>query len=284
MRSRLLLALAVALGSFQISHASLSGNPVDDGWTYQGNSLSSGVYVRGSANYGFDTYSSTFAVDGAISTASGGSWTVGDTVIGVGGVFNNNTTGWTVSGTAVNSLLSNSTGPKIQVKFGTDAFVVTPWSASTIAPGAGDGVGSLGNGGEGSIQIRSSAYFTADNWSDNAGELMPLDKPGHIARQGGSTPSDDVARLIWTVDGNNELSSWQILLNVTMLGSLSPAPGPGSLAIMTVQDGDNAYTDALLEVAGGGGVVPEPATMAIWGGLALVVGGASWWKQNRTLV
>lgn len=279
MKSRYLLAVVIALAFSQVSQASLTGNPIADGWTSNGNSLSSGVYVRGNANYGFDTYSSTFAVDAAISAASGGSWSVGDTLIGVGGVFNNNTSGWTVTGTAVNSLLSSSTGPKIQVKFGTGANVTTPWSTSTLAPGVGNGVGSLSNGGDGSIQIRSSAYFSASEWTNNAGLLMPLDKPGHITRQGGSTPSADVARLIWNVDGAGELSSWQILLNITQLGILDPAPGPGRLAIMTVQNGDNAYTDALVEISGGGGVVPEPGTMAVWAVLALV-GGASWWKKK----
>jgi hypothetical protein len=280
MKSRLILAIAVALLATQTSYASLTGNPAVDGWAPQGHSLAEGVYVRGSANYGFDTYTSTFIVDAAIQAAAGGGWNVGDTVIGVGGVFNSTTSGWTVTGAAVNSALSNATGPKIQVKFGTDASVAIPWSASTIAPDAGNGVGSLANGGDGSIQIRSSAYNTAADWAAND-DALNTPSSSHITRQGGSTPAADVARLIWNIDGGTgELSSWQILLNISLLGSLDPAPSPGSLAIMTVQNGDNAYTDALVEIPGGGGVVPEPGTMAVWAMLALA-GGAGWWKKTQ---
>lgn len=282
MKIRFELAIALALAVTQISYASLTGNPVADGWAAQGNSLSNGVYVRGSANYGYDTYSSTFTVDGSVSAATGGSWAVGDTVIGVGGVFNNNTSGWSVTGTPVNSLLSNATGPKIQAKFGTGANVVTPWSVSTLAPDAGNGVGSLANGGDGSIQIRSSAYNDSTFWTSNAG-VLNTPSASHISRAGGSAPGANVARLIWNVDGNGELSSWQILLNVTLLGSLDPAPTPGSLALLTVQNGDNAYTDALVQIPGGGGVVPEPAAVVVWGGLALVIGGANWWQKKKTL-
>ncbi|NLX59921.1 MAG: PEP-CTERM sorting domain-containing protein [Phycisphaerae bacterium] len=79
-----------------------------------------------------------------------------------------------------------------------------------------------------------------------------------------------VARMIWIYDEDlGYVSSWELLLNVSLLERLAPEsyeglfPAIGDMAIVTVQNGDNAYTDALVTV------VPEPATMALLGlGLA----------------
>ncbi len=131
MRSYICLVVAIVLAVAQSSEAAITGNPFSDGWTSQGNSLSNGVYVRGNANYAFDTYSATVVVDSALRTASGNVWSIGDTVIGVGGVFRSITAaeaGWgAFTGNAVNSLLTtNLTGPKIQAKFGTGVAITTP--------------------------------------------------------------------------------------------------------------------------------------------------------------
>ena len=249
-----------------VSLAGITGDPGTDGFTSFGNSLENGVYVRGNANYGYDAYGAGFTIEsGSNLNISDGSysWLTGDTVLAVGGKFSDITAGeagWTgFTGATVNSALSNSTGPKLQAKFGTS----DAWSTSTIAPDSGNGLGS-GSLDAGTIQIRSSGYFSASDWSVNANQLMLLDKPGHIDW----AVSDDenlyrVARLMWTFNSTTqEVDSWEILLNVSLLGRLFPdaaLPGLGNEVIMTVQNGDNAYTDALVTA------VPEPATLCLLG-------------------
>jgi hypothetical protein len=251
--------------------AGVTGNPVADGWTFSGNSLANGVYVRNNANYGFDTYHAAIAVQaGSNLEISDGdnSWIVGDTVLGMGGRFVSITAaeaGWTAfTGNAVNLLLGGTdlgADVKLQAKFGTDA---ANFAASTIAPGAGNGAGSLGtNGGSGAVQIRTTAYFDAAGWAAGSGTLQLLDKSTHIERNGTTTPDADVTRLIWNWNATTGcVDTWQILLNTSLMNRLNPSftggtPTAGDLGIMTVQNRDGAYTDAL--------VTPEPATMCLLG-------------------
>lgn len=262
--------LMLATASFA---GSVTGNPLDDGWTYAGYSLEKGVYVRGTANYGFDVYSTTITVtagsnlnidDGA------NSWLVGDIVLGVGGIFNSDTSGldWDVTGTSVNSLLSKVNGPKLQVKFGTSDAT---WYASTLPPSPGDGSGSGSDGGA-TVQIRTSAYLNINDWSNNDGVLLELANPGHIDRYQGLDVGPEVARLIWTFDDQTgKPATWELLLNVSLLDRNygGPVPETGFMAIVTVQDTDNAYTDALVSIASAQ-VVPLPA--AAWAGLTLMGG------------
>ena len=279
-RAFFILMLAIS----SLSYATITGDPIADGWTSVGHSLDNGLYANGSANYGFDMYSASMTVaSGSTLDISDGdySWQVGDTVIGVGGQFTDITAveaGWSAfSGNTVNSLLTSATyGPKLQVKLGTaDAT----WSASTQAPGSGNGSTSTGNGGEGTVHFRTSGWFHADTplasqetdttWSGNTGQLMTLDKDDHIRRryQGDYiTPDTRVARVIWQWDAENEhVLSWQLLLNTSLLDRTAPegftglTPTAGDLAIMSVQDRDSTYTDAVIAT------VPEPATLALLG-------------------
>jgi hypothetical protein len=278
----------------------VTGNPVtDDGWTSGGNSLANDVYVRGNANYSYDTYSMVTTVQAAsnLNISDGAnSWLVGDTVLGVGGHFVDITAvqaGWTAfTGNTVNGLLGGAdlgADTKLQVKFGTS---VADFTTSTIAPNAGDGHGSFGTyAGLGAVQIRTSAWFYAADWSAGSGVLQLLDKPEHIERNdpttpGPDSPDADVARLIWNWDAiNDRVDTWEILLNASLLERLDPdfpgdTPDLGGLALMTVQNRDGVYTDALVRlgspsIASDPPAVPEPATFVIWsllGALGLAVG------------
>ena len=269
---RLLLVTAVLalLCASVAASAAVTGDPVSDGWVLGGNSLENGVYVRGSANYGFDAYSKQItglAITDADPTYS---WLVGDTVLGLGGKFAGITAaeaGWSAfTGNAVNSLLGGTQSIKIQGKFGTAG---SDFSASTVAPDAGNGGGSLGtNGKTGAVQIRSSAYFSAATWAAGSGILQPLDKVSHIIRQDASAPDMRIARLIWNWDSTNaRLSSWEILLNTSLLdrtdgGFAGPTPTAGDLSLVTVQNGDGAYTDAVVRSVPET-VVPEPVSLIL---------------------
>ncbi len=261
--------------------ASVTGDPGADGWVYGGNSLASGVYVTGSANYAFDTYSLGFSIaSGSNLEISDGmySWLAGDNVVAVGGKFQDITAaaaGWgAFSGGAVNALLPAGQNPsnlKLQAKFGTSAAT---WTTSTIAPGSGDGNSSGGSGG-GRVQVKTSAYFGATvvtggqtepwTWAGNSGQLLVLDKDSHIDWAGigpDPQPSKYAARMIWIYDGSvGHVSSWELLLNTSLLDRLVPdhvLPAIGDQAILTVQHADAAFTDALVQVS------PVPVPAAAW--------------------
>jgi hypothetical protein len=284
------IALCITMGSIA-SATTISGDPsVDAGWTGAGNSLDNGVYVTGSANYGFDVFSSGFTVqagsnldidDGTLS------WEPGDTVVGVGGKFQSTTAseaGWgSFSGASVNSNLPTTapySGPKLQVKFGTN---LASWTTSTAAPGSGNGNSSSSNGG-GRVQVRTSGFFQAGSplpgqdepwtWDGNSGQVLVLDKDDHIAWTGGSVDKE-VARMIWQWDDNlKQVTSWELLLNTSLFDRLQPGnllPAVGDMAILTVQKGDGVFTDALVRVAAA--PVPEPATAGLLGLMGCAISG-----------
>lgn len=274
---KMLLAAAPLLlaGAAQAAAVSVTGNPVVDGFVLQGNSLENGVYVTGSANYSYDAYSLAFSVaPGSNLEISDGadSWLAGDQVVAVGGVFRLDITaadaavlGWdAISGTTVNSLLPAGNNPsslKLQVKFGTDGAT---WYASTTgAPGSGNGNSSGGSGGN-RVQVKTSAYFGATvvtdgqdepwTWAGNSGELLKLDKPGHLDWYNigpDPQPGKTAGRMIWIYDeSTGHVSSWELLLNTSLLDRQvagdHPLPAAGNMAVLTVQQGDNAFTDALV--------------------------------------
>ncbi len=272
--------LCVAMGilfAVQAGAATISGNPFTDGWTNGGNSLSNGVYVRGSANYSFDIYTTaTTVMAGTNLEISDGpnSWIDGDTVLGLGGIFTDisaSTAGWAgFTGNAVNTLLGGSdfgADVKLQAKFGANDSIFT---TSTTAPGAGNGQGSLGDhGGIGAIQVRTSGSNNAAFWANGSGTLNTLASSSHISRNGVSSPDTDVARIYWNWDTTNQrITSWEILLNISLLDRLDAlvvgrTPGlitTGGQIFATVQNRDGAFTDGLVNTAA---VVPVPAAAGL---------------------
>lgn len=260
-----------------VSNASVvTGDPSADGWVFGGHSLENGVYVRNTANYGFNVYSTQISISAGSNLViddGTNSWLLGDTVLGLGGKFAGITAseaGWDAfTGNAVNSILGEDT--KFVAKFG---VANATFSASTIAPMNGNGLGSLGtNGGNGAVQVRSTGWFYAADWAAGSGVLQLLNKTDHVERNGAARPDADVARLMWIWDGVNHVASWEILLNTSLLertdgGFTGPNPSVGNLAIMAVQQRDGVYTDALV-------TIPEPASAAI------MIFGAVWMAVKR---
>jgi hypothetical protein len=280
--------LTMILASSGVSVAAINnvtGDPGADGFTLVGNSLENGIYVRGGGNYGYNAYIAGFNIQSGANLVSA-TWQVGDTVLAVGGTFTSITAaeaGWSAfSGGAVNALLSNSTGPKLQAKFGNSAAA---WTTSTVAPGGGNGLGSLSYGDgdlvDGvAIQIRTGTYYPTNGpafvpgqdqagtlgWNTNVDLLMHLGKNSYAEQTASMTLGRDVGRVIWTdISATGEPTSWELLLNVSLVGRLNPTfagllPAIGDNVLMTVQDNDSSsgYTDALV-------VVPEPATMLLLG-------------------
>ncbi|MCW9057983.1 MAG: VPLPA-CTERM sorting domain-containing protein [Gammaproteobacteria bacterium] len=315
--------LALTFGALQATTASaITGNPLVDGWTYGGHSLDQGAYVHGSANIGFDMYSTQFTVSDSsqfsLAGHSGGFedyyvdpntnlrtwdtdkariWGVGDTVIGIGGMFSDITAteaGWgAFTGDAVNSNIYNENRLRLQAKIGTaDA----DWSASTLAPDAGDGSGSFSNvnsnGGLGSLFVRTSGWHDLSTWESQARTIFGLQDPGHILRNG-TTVGVDAARVIWTWDAANQRpGSWQLLVNLSLVHAdgfldFDLLPDFGNSVIGSVQVVNGAYTDGLMTVGGYAtgyplAQVPVPAAVWLFGtGLMALAGVARRKHQNQ---
>lgn len=278
-----LAILSLAVASVSLSFANPTGNPSADGWTAGGNSLANGTYIRGAANFSYQTYITETTIgagSGLLQTVGGSTWSVGDRVIGIGGVIENapsaEANGWGFGsqyfGAAINSNLSSST--RMVSKFGakTDA-----WSASTIAPNAGNGMGSdsSGHGGTGSVLLANTA---ADLGSVASGTLrLPTVfriYDGATSVNLDSASGIEVGRLVYNysvIGGLNILSSWEAYLNVSMLSALNGTaalnnntftdmPDFGDRHNIALQRGTNDVTDAMIS-----NPVPEPASMVALG-------------------
>lgn len=265
----------------------LTGKPFSDtGWSLAGNSLDSGTYIRGGGNFSFDAYSASFLLEsGSALDGIDANWKVGDVILGLGGVFVPNSglavdTGWATNGlgaVAVNSNISQSL--RIVSKFGVSP---SSWAASTVKPTSGNGQGSTssGHGGDGAILVGTLAGFLDQTVTTPtpANTLVVPDEALRYAAPSfaGTILQTDIARLIFKLDTNNLVSSWEMLLNATYLSSVSPYsdfPHPGDRFDQALQRGKNStlFTDALVpsaELA----VVPEPASLIVWSllGLSLV--------------
>lgn len=288
-----ILGLAILFSFVSVLPAAVvTGNPNADGWSFEGNSLAKGTYVRGEGTFSFDIYSTSFQVTSGSSfdiTDGGYSWLVGDTVLGLGGQFVPTTAaaaGWpsfqpnaySGGGVAVNDDVSGSSRPV--AKFGTES---SNFTASTTAPfvnGDGNGAMNLGHGGDGSVLAR----ITQNRGSTDSGLLHLLDRvevykgDGTVLTYGSlstNTTFRKVARFIYIWDAiNGNIASWEILLNVSLLErqvDYAVYPTANDQGIMAVQRSDNRYTDGLVQGAAAA-VVPEQQSLAIWAILGLSAG------------
>ena len=268
------LSLVAVLLAGTVSLAAVTGDPIGDGWTYCDNSLRNGTYVRGVANMGFDIYTTGFILASG-SDLVGDYWDVGDQVLGIGGCINTITDpvvlGWTaLTGGAVNAQWVADL--RIVSKFGTSP---TAWGASTIAPDAGNGLGSMsgGKGGAGSVQV-STLSGRISNGTLTPGVLFysqdtDIYAPPYSEYFG--DPEATVGKIIFTLDKpiaeGGELKTWESFLNVSRLAeliSLTDYPAVGDGGNQAIQNGDFDYTD---------GMTPEPATMALLalGGIGMLL-------------
>lgn len=288
----------IVCASINARAATISGNPVNDGWTFGGNSLANGTYIRGEGTFSFDIYSAAFTVAAGSNleiSAGDYSWLPGDQIVGLGGKFVSTTAaaaGWAAfqpnpysgGGVAVNDDVSGSSRPV--AKFGTATSNFTTSTTAPFANGNGNGSLDAGHGGDGAILAR----ITTNRTLSGASQLQLPDRVDRYDASGNlilSTSSsaqvedDDlayVARLMYTWD-TNHIGTWQYVVNVSLLAREFPYnayPEPGDQANMAVQRGDNRFTDGLVATPLTD-VVPEPASLAIW----LILGVCAWGCYRR---
>ena len=262
------LGLCAAAGTPALA-AELSGNPFADGWAATGKtSLDNGTYIRGAGNFAFDLYATSYALDPAssliASTAAdlGFEWLPGDQILGMGGIVVPGEPaanyGWgNVSGDAINTV-NLTTSVRIVSKFGTSP---ASWSASSVAPNAGNGQGSssAGHGGVGAILLGTTV---GDINATNEGTYyLPTSATQYRLIE--TNVNAKAGRIMFDLDGGGLLGSWQSILNVSLLqrnvaaysftGADYPQAGDRGNQALQRSMNTTLLTDALV-------TVPEPGS------------------------
>ncbi len=227
----------------------ITGNPLSDAWTYIGNSASPGNFNNqsGGAIYSADIYTTLFPL--TLSTLSAAtSWSLGDIIVGVGGVFT--ATGNT---TLTYDGAGGSTSTRIVVKYGSPTATWQPNSPIPASPG----YGSLAHGEAGSVLLGTFAYTFSPAFSGQF--AVPNDSP-ELQLSGSVAPIDpSVGRDIteWT---GGTLTGFETFLNLTLLSAQVPASNvqPGAKFILDLQNNHSEYQDSQGTLA-----TPEPASAAL---------------------
>ncbi len=258
------IMLALAGLSLLASHAfAASGDPLADGFTYGAHSYQSGSFVGGSGQFSYDLYTKSFTLgsgDALLTTVGGSTWSVGDQVIGIGGVFQNtlptaSANGWgsAYSSTTINTNITSSL--RMVSKFGASP---TAWTTSTSTPIPGNGNGSFsgGQGGFGSVLLAN----TAGDLSSTASGVLRLPSIAQLYTGSVANINAEVGRLVY-VHNAGIVSSWEAYLNVTLLQSLYTGTGAmafGNRHNVALQRGGGVTHDAVVLDP-----VPEPATLSL---------------------
>jgi hypothetical protein len=273
LRNKIMLIAAPCAGVLGLALMSpvsanvITGNPsTDGGWTSEGMSATASNYIDGAGNYNATVYSTEFQLDATsplLSTLGGFDWNVGDTVVGVGGVFSGANSDLTYSGGADENNVTHtgSTSTRIVVKYGTSSAT---WAVDTPSPTTAPGYGSLAHGGVGSVLLGNYPY---DFYPADAGTLIvPADSPEEQTSVSGTTTiSGDVARTI-TAWSSGALVGFESFLDLTLLDSEYPSNGValGDDFDLDLQRGSGNFQDSLGTLP----AVPEPASL----GLACLAG------------
>ena len=260
------ILIAAAIGtSLMASEAraiTITGNPLLDGWTFQGNSLDDGVFVRGARGWNYDVYSSSFVL-GAGNPLLGisANWQLGDVILGLGGV----------------SKQTDNITFRSVTKFGGGG------PDNSFAPAdPGPGVGGTADGGVGTV-------LSGFNFRRGGGGALPgqLNDPAwdggfvipetfRYVSASGSVNFDsnvdvkDYARIIARFDNVGDstnpdiVSSWLSFLNFSAMVRdplfADGTPVEGANSIVTFQRSNSTSTDAFAVISS---VVPVPAALPL---------------------
>ena len=264
MGMRAILIAAVAGTSLMASEAgAITGNPLTDGWAFQGNSLEDGVYVRGAGGWDYDVYSGSFLLElGNPLLGISANWQAGDVILGLGGVSKQD---------------DNITFRSV-TKFGGGG----PDNAFAPAD-PGPGVGSTASGGVGAVL--TGFNFRRDNAASGSPEKALNDASWnggfvaptaftYVSSLGSVTYSSDAtvtdyARIIALFDNVGDptnpdvVSSWQSLLNISAMMRDSRfadgTPIEEANSIVTWQRSTGTSTDAFAVTS----VIPVPGPLLL---------------------
>jgi hypothetical protein len=245
--------------------ANLTGDPVGDGWSWQGNSLDAGTYIRstsdatGPGDFSYGVYNNVFSLTASDAGIIGGGWQAGDQIIGLGGVM---------MGQYIYS-------PSLVAKFGSSAASFSA-SSTTTAPGDGNGSFSSGMAGVGGVQVDFNYEFDSGPGTGTGTTARPglagiLLTPDHVLYDGthqfgglmdtfcdvaffsnACNIGSDFARVVadFTTDGGSQdiLNSFEIALDLSYLqrAGYDPLPAADGKSDMAVQRFAGAYIDALV--------------------------------------
>ncbi len=170
-----------------------------------------------------------------------------------------------------------TTSVRIVSKYGVNP---TSWSASTVKPNAGNGLGSgsAGDGGDGTIELTTNV---GDIVAGNAGTLINPANAVQDTFNGTSwvqtTLSNKSFGLYEFQMSGTLLSSWEMLLDANKLSAVNPYPNipqPGDRLDQALQRSSNAvqFTDGLASTP----AVPEPTS-----GLMILLGAVSLFGMKR---
>lgn len=246
-----LLVLGIGTQSGMAHALPITGNPVADGWSFQGNSLDPGTYIRGTAGWSYGVYNDVFTLGAG---DAGGNWLAGDQIIGLGGKTTGQYIYW----------------PNLVAKFGSST---ASFSASSAPSPNGNGNGSFSSGmaGLGGVQVDFNYEFDGPNQSLRPGLAGTILTPDNVLYNGphqfpnpivnafcdanfflnqcGIAP--DFSRLIslFSQNGSGQdiLDSFEVVLDLSYLDRVyGPVPQANGLSDMAVQSFANAFTDALV--------------------------------------
>jgi hypothetical protein len=257
------IAVCLLAGTGSI-FADPTGDPAtDSGWTSEGNSASAGNFMQNagnSADFSADVYSTAFtlasgsALLGPLGISSG--WSIGDTIVGVGGVFTSSGNSSLTYDTA-----NNTANLHLVVKYGSSAAA---WTLSGTGLTAGS-AGSLTFGGDGSVLLAT----TPETISSSSGFVTPNDAPTIQTTASGQvtlpTTVGEVGQVITSWNGSGSggtLASFESFLDLTLLNEIVPTNhvGLGDEFVLDLQQGKGIVQNSLGTLPATITPAPEPTS------------------------
>jgi hypothetical protein len=240
--------IAVCMAGTGSIFADPAGNPATDaGWASEGLSTASGTLLFATGNFSVNLYTTAFTLAsgsplaGTVGGASGLTWNVGDTIVGVGGVF-------TPTG-------NSSVGASLRyvVKYGTSAET---WSAGSAANA------SLSLGGNGSVLLGTGLV----NFTPTSGFLPTSDAPTEELTASGQVGltgnAGDLGQVITSWSSGGALTGFESFMDLTLLASQVPSANValGDHFILDLQEGTGVLQDSLGTLPTSLTPAPEPTS------------------------
>ena len=248
-----IISILLGLGGFSMPClAQVTGDPLLDSWTYVGDSATTNFNYASTTGLPYDigmyTTAFTLSAGSPMQSALSGFAGVGDTVVGVGGVFN----------TVLSLSVAEDT--RLVAKYGTNTATWGYDAPSESSPL----YGGLSNGGVGSILLGTAADTFSPPASGNSSPLVePADSPEEQASISGTTAINaDIGRVITYWNGNT-LVGYESFLDLTLLASQDSdtAVTLGNDFVLDLQEGTGNFQDSIgvLPDIAPPTAVPEPA-------------------------